>query len=159
MTEKEQQAIKVVDRYMWWSMGAGLIPFPWLDMIAVSGVQLKMLAEISAIYDVPFQANRSKAIMGSLVGSIVPGAVSYGSAVTFLKGVPGVGLIGAATMVLMSRATAWALGKVFIQHFESGGTFLDLDPDKVRDYFRTQFEEGRRMAGAMGTEKRAEYPA
>ena len=27
------------------------------------------------------------------------------------------------------------MGKVFIQHFESGGTFLDFDPDKVRSYF------------------------
>ncbi|HUI78255.1 MAG TPA: DUF697 domain-containing protein [Bryobacteraceae bacterium] len=147
MTEKEQKALKTVDRYMWWSMGAGLVPFPWLDLIAVSSVQLKMLAEISDIYGVPFQANRSKAVIGSLVGSIVPGAVSYGTALTLLKGVPGVFLIGGATMMLMSRATAWALGKVFIQHFESGGTFLDLDPDAVRQYFKAQFEDGKRMNG------------
>ena len=53
MTEKQQEAVKTVKRYMWWSMGAGLVPVPVLDLAAVSGVQLKMLAEISRIYDVP----------------------------------------------------------------------------------------------------------
>jgi hypothetical protein len=49
--------------------------------------------------------------------------------------------------------------KVFIQHFESGGTFLDLDPDKVREYFKAQFEEGRTTTPSMGTEKKAKSPA
>src|ERR1039457_5592843 len=69
--ENELKALKTVKNYMWWSMGAGLIPFPWVDMVAVSGVQLKMLSEISKIYDVPFQLNRGKAVVGSLIGSIV----------------------------------------------------------------------------------------
>jgi hypothetical protein len=29
----------------------------------------------------------------------------------------------------------WAVGRVFIQHFASGGTFLNLDPHQVREYF------------------------
>src|ERR1022692_2971942 len=157
--ENELKALKTVKNYMWWSMGAGLIPFPWVDMVAVSGVQLKMLSEISKIYDVPFQLNRGKAVVGSLIGSIVPGAISYGAALTLLKGIPLVGIVGGATMALTSGATAWALGKVFIQHFESGGTFLDLNPEEVREYFKAQFEEGRKMATTMGTQEKAEVPA
>ena len=39
---------KIVRNYMWWSMGAGLIPVPLVDMAAVTGVQLKMVADISS---------------------------------------------------------------------------------------------------------------
>jgi len=160
VTEKEQKGLKTVKKYMWWSMGAGLIPVPFLDLAAVSGVQLKMLADLSEIYEVPFQKSRVKAVVGSLIGSVVPTAVSYGTFGSLCKTVPVVGTVaGTTTMVLFSGASAWALGKVFIQHFESGGTFLDFKPEEVKEYFKAQFEEGRKMATTMGTEEKAEAPA
>src|SRR6476646_1097043 len=109
---------------MWWSMGAGLVPVPFLDLIAISGVQLKMLAAISKIYDVPFVASRGKSVLAALMGSIVPGSLSCSLAGSAIKAIPGVGaLAGAPAMALFSGGAAWALGKVFIQHFESAGTF------------------------------------
>ena len=160
VSEKEQTALRTVKHYMWWSMGAGLIPVPFLDLAAVSGVQLKMLAEISKIYDIPFQKSSGKAVAGSLIGSVVPGAVSYGAFGSLCKTVPVVGVVaGTTTMVLFSGASAWALGKVFIQHFESGGTFLDFNPAEVKEYFKAQFEEGRRMASTMGTKEKAPAPS
>ena len=160
MSEREQKAIKTVKNYMWWSMGAGLIPVPFLDLVAVSGVQLKMLAELSSQYGIPFQESRVKAIVGSLLGSIVPGTLAFGAAGSMIKAVPGVGaLAGAPAMVLFCGASAWALGKVFIQHFESGGTFLNFEPEQVKEYFKAQFEEGRAMAATMKTEKGTKVPA
>jgi len=32
---------------------------------------------------------------------------------------------------------SWAVGRIFMQHFASGGTFLDFDPDKVRAFFKS----------------------
>ena len=157
MSENEQKALKTVKNYMWWSMGAGLIPVPFVDLVAVSGVQLKMLAEISKIYGVQFQESRGKAVIGSLIGSIVPGVISFGSVGSLLKAVPLVGaLVGAPSMVLFCGASAWALGKVFIRHFESGGTLLTFDPEEAKEHFKEQFEEGRKMASTMKTEEKAE---
>lgn len=159
MSENEQKALKTVKNYMWWSMGAGLIPVPFVDLVAVSGVQLKMLAEISKIYGVQFQESRGKAVVGSLIGYIVPSAMSFGSIGSLLKAVPLVGaLVGTPSMVLFCGASAWALGKVFIQHFESGGTFLDFNPAEVKEHFQEQFEEGRKMAATMETEERTAVP-
>jgi hypothetical protein len=45
------------------------------------------------------------------------------------------------------------LGKVFIQHFESGGTFLTFDPMTVRAHFARLQEEGRKVA-AEAVEKK-----
>jgi uncharacterized protein (DUF697 family) len=157
VSENEQKALKTVKNYMWWSMGAGLIPFPFVDLVAVSGVQLKMLAEISKIYGVQFQESRGKAVIGSLIGSIVPGVISFGSVGSLLKAVPLVGaLVGAPSMAAFCGASAWALGKVFIRHFESGGTILTLDPAAAKEHFKEQFAEGQKMASAMKTEEKAE---
>jgi uncharacterized protein (DUF697 family) len=159
LTEKEQQAHKTIKKYMWGAVGAAaLIPLPVLDFLAVSGVQLKMVAAISKIYDVPFEANCGKAVIGSLVGSLVPGAMSCGAALSVLKATPLINVFGGAAMALISGATTWALGKVFIQHFESGGTFLDFNPDEVKEYFTAQFKEGGKIAATMGTKQNAEAP-
>jgi uncharacterized protein (DUF697 family) len=154
MSDKEKQALKTVKNYMWWSMGAGLIPVPFVDLVAVSGVQLKMLSDLAKIYGVEFQENRGKAIVGSLMAYVVPSTVSFGSVGSLIKAIPLVGtLIGAPTMVLFCGASAWALGKVFIQHFESGGTFLTFDPAKVKEHFQQEFAEGTKVAADMDTQR------
>ena len=131
MSEKQEKALKTIKNYMWFSMGAGLIPVPFVDLAAVSGVQLKMVAEISKIYEIPFQESRGKAVIGSLVGFVLPHATACGLG-SLLKAIPVVGtLAGAPAMALFCGAYAWALGNVFIQHFESGGTFLNFKPDEV----------------------------
>ena len=140
MTEKQVLATQTVRYYMWLSGGAGLIPIMYLDWVAVSGLQLKMLADLSKIYGVPFQENVGKAVIGSLAGFVVPHAAAYGTIGCLLKSVPLLGsLAGAPAMAAFAGAYAWALGNVFIQHFESGGTFLDFNPEKVKEHFRAQF--------------------
>jgi uncharacterized protein (DUF697 family) len=154
VSEKQDRSRETIKRYMWWSAGAGLVPVPLVDLAAVSGAQMMMLREISKIYDIPFAKSRGKAAIGSLAGFILPHAASFGAAGCFLKAIPLVGsLAGAPAMAVFSAAYAWALGNVFVQHFESGGTFLDFDADQVRESFRVQFEEGRGKATGKRPDK------
>jgi len=144
VTENQQKAEKTVRWYMLLSGGAGLIPFTYLDWAAVSSVQLKMLADISKIYGVPFQENVGKAAIGSLAGFVVPHAAAFGTIGCLIKSVPGLNVLaGGPAMAVFAGAYAWALGHVFIQHFESGGTFLTFDPEKVKEHFRAQFAEAQ----------------
>lgn len=160
MIEQEQQARKIVKNYMWWSMGAGLIPVPFVDLIAVSGVQLKMLAEVSKIYGIEFQETRGKALVASLIGYVVPNTLSFGSVGSLLKAIPLVGqLMGTPSMVLFCGASTYALGKVFVQHFESGGTFLSFDPAKMKEHFKQEFEEGSKLAADLQEKTTTEVPA
>lgn len=159
MNERNRKALSIVKKYMFLSMGSGLIPIPFVDLATVSGVQLKMLAEISNCYDVPYKNNIGKAVIGSWIGFAGPHGMACGAIPYLLKSVPVLGyLAGAPTMVLLCGAYSWALGNVFIQHFESGGTFLDFDADKVKEYFRAQFEEGRKMATMMEQEEKPAVP-
>src|SRR5262249_52323614 len=63
------------------------------------------------------------------------------------KMIPFVGpLVGGLSMPLFSGAATYAIGQVFIQHFETGGTLLDFEPEKVREHFRREFAEGQGVA-------------
>ena len=51
-------------------------------------------------------------------------------------------------MPALSLAATQALGRVFAQHFETGGTLLDFDVETMRDYFRKEFEAAKGEAAA-----------
>ncbi len=151
---KQEESQELVRKYMWWSMGAGLIPVPLVDLAAVSGVQLKMLSDMSEIYGIEFSANRGKSIVSALLGSILPNSLSAGNIGSLLKMIPFVGtMLGGLSMSLFSGAATYAIGKVFIQHFEAGGTFLDFNPITVKEYFKTLFAEGQKIAKEMNEKK------
>ncbi|NJD90625.1 MAG: DUF697 domain-containing protein [Geobacter sp.] len=160
MTDKEQQATDKLKKYMWLAMGAGLIPCAWLDLAAVGGVQIKVLAEISKIYGIPFEKSYGKAAISALITYTMPHVFAFSIIGSFIKTIPIVGaLAGAPMQSMLCAAFTWATGQVFIQHFESGGTFLDFDSEQVKEYFKTQFEEGRKQAAAMRKDGEPSKPA
>ena len=143
--ERDQVASKLVDRFSLWSGAAGLIPIPLVDMAAVGGVQLQMLRRLSEIYGVPFGENRGKSILASLAGAVIPASTATTTAVgvgSLMKSLPGVGTaIGALTMPVYSAGATYVIGKVFIQHFASGGTLLDFNPPDYREFIKAQKEK------------------
>jgi uncharacterized protein (DUF697 family) len=143
--ERDQVASKLVDRFSLWSGAAGLIPIPLVDMAAVAGVQLQMLRRLSEIYGVPFSENRGKSILASLAGAVIPASTATTTAVgvgSLVKSFPGVGTaIGALTMPVFSAGATYVIGKVFIQHFASGGTLLDFNPPDYREFIKVQKEK------------------
>jgi uncharacterized protein (DUF697 family) len=159
VTDKEQQAQKAITKYMWWSAGAGLIPIHYVDLTAVAAVQLKLLAEISKIYSVPFQENLGKAAIAALGGLVVPHAAAYRTVGSLLKQVPVIGVLaGAPAMVLFSAAYAWALGNLFVQHFESGGSLLNFNAEELKEHFRRLFERGWKIAVSLGRGAKGQPP-
>ena len=142
---RDEAASNLVDRFSLWSGAAGLIPVPLVDIAAVGGVQIQMLRRLSEIYGVPFSENRGKSIIASLAGSVLPASTATSSAMTvgsLIKGVPGIGwAVGALTMPVFSAAATWVIGRVFIQHFASGGTLLDFNPPDYREFIKTQKEK------------------
>ena len=129
--------------------------YPWLTYFAVSCVQLKMLNELSELYGVPFSDNVAKNLISALLGSLIPSGLTHGTVGYLLRSVPLVGpALGALTMPSFASAATWAIGRVFVQHFESGGTFLDFDPIKVREYFRSEFARAQdEMKGKPGVSR------
>jgi uncharacterized protein (DUF697 family) len=139
--DRNERASKLVDRFSLWSGAAGLIPVPLLDMAAVGGVQLNMLRRLSEIYGVPFSDNLGKSVIASLAGAVIPASTATTTAIGFgslVKSVPGGQMVGALTMPVFSAAATYVIGKVFIQHFASGGTLLDFNPPDYREFIKAQ---------------------
>jgi uncharacterized protein (DUF697 family) len=137
---RRASAVKLVERFSVWSGVAGLIPVPLVDLAAVGGVQVQMLRRISQVYSVPFSENRGKALIISLVGSMIPVSSGIGAA-SIAKSVPIVGTaISAIVMPALSAGATYAIGMAFIQHFASGGTLLDFNPSEYREFIKAQKE-------------------
>ena len=142
---KIEQANLVVRNYAIGSVVPSLVPIPAVDLVAVTAIQLKMVHSIAKIYHVPFKEELVRSAISSLIGSTIALSASR-VASSAVKVIPGIGtLLGTLTMPAINGGTTYALGKVFIQHFESGGTLLTFDAVKVREYFATQFEEGKTL--------------
>jgi uncharacterized protein (DUF697 family) len=136
--ERFDQATKLVDRFSVWSGVAGLLPIPVVDLIAVAGLQLQMLRRISQIYEVPFSENRGKALITSLLGASIPTSSGLGMA-DALKAIPVVGtLISACVTPVLAAGATYAIGRVFIQHFASGGNLLDFNPPDYKEFLKGQ---------------------
>jgi len=140
--QRDEKAADLVNRYTAWAAAAGVIPVPFVDVLAIGGVQLKMLRELAAIYNVEFSENIGKSITAALLGSLVPAGTAPVAAIgvaSLLKFVPLVGTaLASVSMPALSAAATYAIGKVFIQHFASGGTLLDFNPQDYREFMRQQ---------------------
>lgn len=128
---------------MFAAMTSGLIPVPWVDAAALTALQLNLLRRLAELYGVDFSSQLGKSVIAALAGGALPANLSAQVA-TLAKGLPGVGwLAGAGSAAVLGAASTYALGKVFVQHFESGNTFLSFDPQKVKAYYAQQYAQGK----------------
>ena len=135
----KKQADAITNRRTLYAAGAGLLPFPLVDVAALLGVQAFMVKDIADVYGVDFKEQKAKSIITTLVGDL--GALGVMSGV---KAIPVVGsILGAFSASLTGAAATYALGRVFTQHFDQGGTLLNFDPVTSRKYFQEAYEEGR----------------
>ena len=144
--ERLGQAQAIVKNHVIGSMGISLVPIPLVDLVALSGIQIKMLHALARLYRVPFSENLGKSLIVSLVGGIMPTSTAMTLA-SLAKAIPGLGTAtGMISVSVLGGATTYAIGNVFMQHFESGGTLLDFDPKTMRDYFASKLREGKQVA-------------
>jgi uncharacterized protein (DUF697 family) len=137
------------------AMGVGLVPLPVVDLVGVVAVQLDLIKKLSTEYGVPFRQDRGKAILSSLLGGLFP--VAAGEVViSLLKFIPLIGqTAGAVAAPVLFGASTYAVGKVFVQHYESGGTILDFDAGKMKKSFTEQFCAGKEAAADLHAKKEA----
>jgi uncharacterized protein (DUF697 family) len=148
---KEEQAKGVMFKYMWGNAAVGMIPIPILDIFTVGGVQLAMLKRISKIYGIEFSHDFVKPLIGAFAGAVGYDLVGKGLFMGLAKFIPPYGfIVGALSFPVLAAASTYAVAKVFIQHFEAGGTLLDLEPDKMKNYFAQYYKEGLDVAAKLG---------
>ncbi len=142
---RAEQAHQTVKQYTLSSIVVGAIPVPLLDITALIGIQLKMLYDLAKQYEIPFSHNLAQSLLSSLLGSVIP-TTAAPLVASIVKIIPGFGQAsGAISMAMMGSAGTYAVGKIFIEHFESGGTLLDFNPEEMRKRFEELYEEGKQF--------------
>jgi uncharacterized protein (DUF697 family) len=128
IADRRRKATRVMRRYMLFSGVAGLVPLPAVDVATVTGVQVKMLHAMTRIYGVPFNLKLARQLVLALIG----GGGSVVLALPAASATKAVPVVGTAASFLLSPAFATAscygIGRLFIGHFEAGGTLETFVP-------------------------------
>ena len=125
------------------SGGVGIVPIPVVDFVGVTAIQLALVKQLSSLYGVEYTTSAAKRTISALIGGAIPafGSVTVASWVKFI---PVVGtVLGGSAMMLLSGASTYAIGRVFAQHFEQGGTILDIEARQVKKQFNEFYEVGK----------------
>lgn len=143
------EARSVVRYYRRWTIAMSAAPIPLMDAALVSGVQIRMLSRLAGVYGVAFERVRVMSLVSALFGGWTPYTIATGVTGAAARLAPGVGtLIGIATSIGTSALATEAIGQMFIQHFEQGGTFLDFEPKKYRELLEKTKGAGARKNAA-----------
>jgi len=130
------------------SMASGLIPVPLFDIISLTNIQFHMIQTLAEHYEIPAD-NINKSLITSLISGSLP-AVSILGLGSFIKSIPGIGsLAGSGSVAIISGAISYAMGQVFIRHFQQNGTLDDFNPASAKEYFSEQFKAGKLIASDL----------
>ncbi len=139
------KAQPIIKRHVLFSMGAGFIPIPIVDIAAVTAIQLDMLRQLCKLYDQDYNDSSGKAFVGTIAGNTLSRIAAHTVGSVF-KAVPIIGTaLGGATVSAFSGATTYAIGQVVAQHFASGGSINEFDADELRDFYQKQFQKGKNI--------------
>jgi len=139
-----------VKNYVIASVAASVVPVPLFDIVAVTAIQLRMIQKVSELYGRPFSERAGRNIITALAGGALGYGVGATAAASMAKLIPGIGwMVGMASLPVVAGATTYAIGRVFIKHYEEGGSMFDMSADTLRAYYKEQFEKGKQLAAQV----------
>jgi uncharacterized protein (DUF697 family) len=117
-----RQAIALVERNANLCAIGGAIPIPIANAAALTALLVRMVRSLSSLYGVPFEETQTRAIVIGLMGGALPTGFATIAASVFTSVIPGYNLLGLAVSSVTSAAYARSIGRLYIEHFESGST-------------------------------------
>lgn len=139
---KKEKADKLITDFAYGSGLTGFIPIPIIDTIGLIGVQRMMIYKLSKLYDIPYSKELAKIWISTLMSGLTSTAATpiLSRAV---KLIPGIGTYaGGTSMAVLGSSSTYAIGKIFQQHFENGGTLADFDPESIKEELQQEQKKG-----------------
>ena len=126
------------------AVAAAMIPLPGVDLAAIGGLQLKVLAALAEHYGVPFTREQAQLIVTSLLGSVGTTVLAGAALASVAKVVPFFGsIVGVASLPVAGGVITRAMGRLAIDHFENGGTMDTFDLDVAQRAFLAKIAEAK----------------
>jgi uncharacterized protein (DUF697 family) len=112
-------ARRVVERHKTYAAIGGLSPLPILNVAGVAAIVMRMVKQLSELYGVPFERDRTRSLIISLIGGAVPTGLGTATASTLAFVLPAHALVGLGVSAVTAGALTRGIGLVFLDHFES----------------------------------------
>lgn len=143
-TDVHTKAARVISSAVGWSAGAAVVPVPYVDMLALGAVQIKMVRDLARVYGLDANDETIRGLISALLGTLVPYAVSGTLLGSSLKLIPiGGTILGSIGLAAFGSAATYAIGKIFVAHFDHGGTLGNFSPEAVAADLKKEFEAAK----------------
>jgi len=119
-------ARKIVERHKNYAALGGLVPIPIANIAGVTAVILRMVKQLSDLYGVPFERDRTRSLIIGIMGGAVPTGLGAATASTLAFAVPAGALAGLAVSAVTAAALTRGIGLVFIESFETSAAPLGM---------------------------------
>ena len=150
---------KIIRKSVYAAMGIGIVPVPFFNLAAVSASSIVMIKKLSELYGVEFKEGVAKKIVTAVIGAGV-GVLASGPVESVVSAVPLIGLpLAIATKPALNGMTTYALGHMFVNHFEEGGGFVSVNMEAMKDSFSSAFNNSREWLSETIKGKEKEVPA
>jgi uncharacterized protein (DUF697 family) len=123
---RRARALAIVNHHATFAALGGCIPLPLANFASVTALMVHMVKSLSRHYAVPFERDRARAIVVGLVGGAMPSGLGAVTASSLLYVIPASALVGLAVSSTAAAACTKAVGRIFVEHFESGATLRDI---------------------------------
>ena len=112
-------ARRIVDRHKNYAAMGGLVPLPAANIASVTAVNLRMVKQLSELYGVPFQRDRTRSLIIALIAGAVPTGAGFAASSILMWIVPGGLVWGLGAAALTAGALTRGIGLVFVDSFEA----------------------------------------
>jgi uncharacterized protein (DUF697 family) len=139
-----RKAALTISKAVKWSAAATVLPVPFFDLVALGAVQVKMVRDLAKVYGVDDNSETLKSVISALLGTLAPAAMSGGLFGSALKLIPvGGSIVGSVGLAAFGSAATYAIGKVFVAHFERGGTLKSFSAEEVEADLKKEFADAK----------------
>lgn len=142
--DKHAEVALVISTAVKWSAAAAIVPVPVVDLLALTAVQVRMVRDIAKIYGVDWESETLKGVISALLGTLSSAAISGSLLGSAIKVVPvGGTIMGSVGLAAFSSAATFAIGKIFVRHFEKGGTVSSFSAEAVEADLKKEFASAK----------------
>lgn len=133
-----RHAVPIILGYSTLAATAGGIPIPFVDMVLIPGIQVRMAHHIGAIYSQPMTAERAREI----AAAVGVGMVTRQLARQATKFIP---VVGSALGAAVGGASTYALGRALCYYFQSVCEGHVPDAATLKAYYHQQYKAAEKQ--------------
>lgn len=138
--DRLEAAGKMIASASRWSVGAAMVPIPYLDLALLASLQTKLIVNLASLYEQKLSKQAVTGVITLLIGTLAPSGAARVTTSVLSKFMPGMGsAIGTVSLATFGASATYAIGKVFVRHFENGGSFATFSAKDIQEDLKKEF--------------------